>query len=77
MKQYNFMLFGLILIGRQLEESRVLNDSLRSRSNSWGLHMPLVYQNSAVVAHAWKRQLASQAGTLVVDRTRLVLKIIY
>ncbi|KAL3635909.1 Mediator of RNA polymerase II transcription subunit 27 [Castilleja foliolosa] len=61
-------------IGRQLEESGVLNDSLRLRSNSWGLHMPLVCPDGAVVAYAWKRQLAGQAGASAVDRTRLALK---
>ncbi|GER51812.1 mediator of RNA polymerase II transcription subunit [Striga asiatica] len=61
-------------IGRQLEESGVLNDSLRARSNSWGLHMPLVCPDGAVVAYAWKRQLAGQAGASAVDRTRLALK---
>ncbi|XP_050380275.1 mediator of RNA polymerase II transcription subunit 27 [Argentina anserina] len=61
-------------IGRQLEESGVLNDSLRSRSNSWGLHMPLICPDGAVVAYAWKRQLAGQAGASAVDRTRLALK---
>lgn len=60
------------LVGRQLEESGVLNDALRSRSNSWGLHMPLVCPDGAVVAYAWKRQLAGQAGASAVDRTRLV-----
>ncbi|KAL0372787.1 UNVERIFIED_CONTAM: Mediator of RNA polymerase II transcription subunit [Sesamum calycinum] len=58
------------LLARQLEESGVLNDSLRSRSNSWGLHMPLVCPDGAVVAYAWKRQLAGQAGASAVDRTR-------
>ncbi|XVE96296.1 hypothetical protein REPUB_Repub02eG0208900 [Reevesia pubescens] len=57
-------------VGRQLEESGVLNESLRSRSNSWGLHMPLVCPDGAVVADAWKRQLAGQAGASAVDRTR-------
>lgn len=61
-------------VGRLLEESGVLNDSLRSRSNSWGLHMPLVCPDGAVVAYAWKRQLAGQAGASAVDRTRLALK---
>ncbi|GLT37924.1 hypothetical protein SLA2020_122050 [Shorea laevis] len=61
-------------IGKQLEESGVLNESLRSRSNSWGLHMPLVCPDGAVVAYAWKRQLAGQAGASAVDRTRLALK---
>lgn len=61
-------------IGRQLEESGVLSESLRSRSNSWGLHMPLVCPDGAVVAYAWKRQLAGQAGASAVDRTRLALK---
>ncbi|XWS43345.1 hypothetical protein CRYUN_Cryun16bG0095000 [Craigia yunnanensis] len=28
-------------VGRQMEESGVLNESLSSRSNSWGLHMTL------------------------------------
>lgn len=62
-----------LLVGRQLEDSGVLNDSLRSRSNSWGLHMPLVCPDGAVVAYAWKRQLAGQAGASAVDRTRLGL----
>ncbi|KAF3666374.1 Mediator of RNA polymerase II transcription subunit 27 [Capsicum annuum] len=61
-------------VGRQLEDSGVLNDSLRSRSNSWGLHMPLVCPDGAVVAYAWKRQLAGQAGASAVDRTRLALR---
>ncbi|GMN39555.1 hypothetical protein TIFTF001_008782 [Ficus carica] len=61
-------------IGKQLEESGVLSESLRSRSNSWGLHMPLVCPDGAVVAYAWKRQLAGQAGASAVDRTRLALK---
>ncbi|XP_051144970.1 mediator of RNA polymerase II transcription subunit 27 [Andrographis paniculata] len=65
---------NLRVIGKQLEESGVLNDSLRSRSNSWGLHMPLVCPDGAVVAYAWKRQLAGQAGASAVDRTRLALK---
>lgn len=64
----------LRIVGRQLEESGVLNESLRSRSNSWGLHMPLVCPDGAVVAYAWKRQLAGQAGASAVDRTRLALK---
>lgn len=61
-------------VGRQLETSGVLNEALRSRSNSWGLHMPLVCPDGAVVAYAWKRQLAGQAGASAVDRTRLALK---
>ncbi|XP_057959962.1 mediator of RNA polymerase II transcription subunit 27 [Malania oleifera] len=61
-------------VGKQLEDSGVLNESLRSRSNSWGLHMPLVCPDGAVVAYAWKRQLAGQAGASAVDRTRLALK---
>lgn len=61
-------------IGKQLEDSHVLNDALLSRSNSWGLHMPLVCPDGAVVAYAWKRQLAGQAGASAVDRTRLALK---
>ncbi|KAM7266054.1 hypothetical protein ACFE04_003737 [Oxalis oulophora] len=61
-------------IGRQMEESGVLNESLRLRSNYWGLHMPLVCPDGAVVAYAWKRQLAGQAGASAVDRTRLALK---
>ncbi|KAL5994980.1 Mediator of RNA polymerase II transcription subunit 27 [Asimina triloba] len=56
-------------IGRQLESSGVLTGSLRSRGNSWGLHMPLVCPDGAVVAYAWKRQLAGQAGASAVDRT--------
>ncbi|KAK9051205.1 hypothetical protein SSX86_027831 [Deinandra increscens subsp. villosa] len=71
MRQY---LQDLRTIGRQLQDSGVLNESLRSRSNSWGLHMPLVCPDGAVVAYAWKRQLAGQAGASAVDRTRLALK---
>ncbi|CAI9278783.1 unnamed protein product [Lactuca saligna] len=71
MRQY---LQDLRTIGRQLEDSGVLNESLKSRSNSWGLHMPLVCPDGAVVAYAWKRQLAGQAGASAVDRTRLALK---
>lgn len=66
-------LYLIFLLGKQLEESGVLNESLRSRSNSWGLHMPLVCPDGAVVAYAWKRQLAGQAGASAVDRTRFVL----
>ncbi|PIA53095.1 hypothetical protein AQUCO_00900011v1 [Aquilegia coerulea] len=61
-------------LGKQLEDSGVLSGSLRSRSHSWGLHMPLVCPDGAVVAYAWKRQLAGQAGASAVDRTRLALK---
>ncbi|KAI4381514.1 hypothetical protein MLD38_007579 [Melastoma candidum] len=61
-------------VGRLLEETGVINESLRSRSNSWGLHMPVVCADGAVVAYAWKRQLAGQAGASAVDRTRLALK---
>ncbi|CAD6239034.1 unnamed protein product [Miscanthus lutarioriparius] len=60
--------------GRQLEESGVLNGALKAQGNSWGLHMPLVCPDGAVVAYAWKRQLAGQAGASAVDRTRLALK---
>ena len=63
-------LMFLLLLGRQLEDSGVLNGSLKSRGNSWGLHMPLVCPDGAVVAYAWKRQLAGQAGASAVDRTR-------
>ncbi|KAK3163512.1 hypothetical protein QOZ80_1AG0004650 [Eleusine coracana subsp. coracana] len=61
-------------LGRQLEESGVLNGALKARGNSWGLHMPLVCPDGAVVAYAWKRQLAGQAGASAVDRTKLALK---
>ncbi|CAN1133927.1 Mediator of RNA polymerase II transcription subunit 27 [Linum perenne] len=61
-------------IGRQLEETGVLNDSMKSRGNSWGLNIPLVCPDGAVVAYAWKRQLAGQAGASAVDRTRLAVK---
>ncbi|KAG7028152.1 Mediator of RNA polymerase II transcription subunit 27 [Cucurbita argyrosperma subsp. argyrosperma] len=67
-------LLELRAVGKQLEESGVLSESLLSRSNSWGLHMPLVCPDGAVVAYAWKRQLAGQAGASAVDRTRLALK---
>lgn len=60
-----------------MEDSGVLNESLRSRSNSWGLHMPLVCPDGAVVAYAWKRQLAGQAGASAVDRTRWVYLLTY
>ncbi|CAH8294587.1 unnamed protein product [Eruca vesicaria subsp. sativa] len=62
------------MLGKKLEESGVLTESLRLRSNTWGLHMPLVCPDGAVVAYAWKRQLAGQAGASAVDITRLSLK---
>ena len=37
------------------------------------LHMPLVCPDGAVVAYAWKRQLAGQAGASAVERTRFVV----
>ncbi|EPS63464.1 hypothetical protein M569_11320, partial [Genlisea aurea] len=67
-------LHKLSAIGKQLEESGVLSDSFRLRCNTWGLHMPLVSPDGAVVAYAWKRQLAGQAGASAVERTRLALK---
>jgi len=60
------------LIGKELEEDGVLTESARSRKDFWGLHMPLVCPDGAVVAYAWKRQLAGQAGASAVDRTRFV-----
>ncbi|TQD73211.1 hypothetical protein C1H46_041251 [Malus baccata] len=45
-------LLDLRSVGRQLEESGVLNESLRSRSNSWWLHMPLVCPDGAVSSPA-------------------------
>ncbi|KAM1037183.1 hypothetical protein EV1_031704 [Malus domestica] len=36
--------------------------------------MPFVCSDGAVVAYAWKQQLAGQAGASAVDRTRLALK---
>ncbi|KAM0981583.1 hypothetical protein ACFX19_014873 [Malus domestica] len=36
--------------------------------------MPFVCPDGAVVAYAWKRQLAGQVGASAVDRTRLALK---
>lgn len=62
-------------IGRILEESRVLIGSQqRLQESPWGLHMPLVCPDGAIVAYAWKRQLAGQAAASAVDRTRLALK---
>ncbi|KAG6472122.1 hypothetical protein ZIOFF_069579 [Zingiber officinale] len=51
-----------------------LSGATKLRSNSWGLHMPLICPDGAVVAYAWKRQLAGQAGASAVDRTRIVNK---
>ncbi|KAK8947578.1 Mediator of RNA polymerase II transcription subunit 27 [Platanthera guangdongensis] len=48
--------------GKLLEGSGVLNGSVKLRGNSWGLHMPLVCPDGAVVANACKLQLAGQAG---------------
>jgi len=64
--------FFFCFIGKELEESGVLSESLRSRKDFWGLHMPLVCPDGAVVAYAWKRQLAGQAGASAVDRTRFI-----
>ncbi|KAM1158724.1 hypothetical protein ACFX19_032550 [Malus domestica] len=36
--------------------------------------MPFVCSDGAMVAYAWKRQLAGQAGASAVDKTRLALK---
>lgn len=62
-----------LLLGNQLETSGVLNGATKLRGNSWGLHMPLICPDGAVVAYAWKRQLAGQAGASAVDKTRLDL----
>ncbi|KAH9299320.1 hypothetical protein KI387_031002 [Taxus chinensis] len=63
-------------LGRTLEASGVMIGALQrlQESPSWGLHMPLVCPDGAVVAYAWKRQLAGQAAASAVDRTRLALK---
>lgn len=62
-------------IGRMLEASGVLIGSQqRLQESPWGLHMPLVCPDGAIVAYAWKRQLAGQAAASAVDRTRLALK---
>lgn len=61
--------------GRMLEASGVLIGSQqRLQESPWGLHMPLVCPDGAIVAYAWKRQLAGQAAASAVDRTRLALK---
>ncbi|KAK2365519.1 mediator of RNA polymerase II transcription subunit [Trifolium repens] len=61
-------------LGKELEEAAVLSESARSRKDVWGLNMPLVCPDGAVVAYAWKRQLAAQAGASATDRSRLALK---
>ncbi|KAF6138594.1 hypothetical protein GIB67_032488 [Kingdonia uniflora] len=61
------------LIGKQVKDSGVLNGSFQSRSDSLGLHMPLVCHDRVVVAYACKRQLAGQACASTVDRTRAIL----
>ncbi|KAF6135648.1 hypothetical protein GIB67_028219 [Kingdonia uniflora] len=58
---------------KQVKDSGVLNGSLKSRSDSLGLYMPLVYHDRVVVAYACKRQLAGQACASAVDRTRAIL----
>ncbi|GAU42599.1 hypothetical protein TSUD_49480, partial [Trifolium subterraneum] len=58
-------------LGKELEEAAVLSESTRSRKDVWGLNMPLVCPDGAVVAYAWKRQLAAQAGASATDRSRL------
>lgn len=73
----NLRFYIFSLLGRQLEDSGVLSRSLKSRGNSWGLHMPLVCPDGAVVAYAWKRQLAGQAGASAVDRTRYYFQSAY
>eukprot|EP00252_Welwitschia_mirabilis_P023501 TRINITY_DN6654_c0_g1_i1.p1 TRINITY_DN6654_c0_g1~~TRINITY_DN6654_c0_g1_i1.p1 ORF type:complete len:490 (+),score=90.73 TRINITY_DN6654_c0_g1_i1:164-1633(+) len=66
----------LRILGRTLESSGVLIGALQKiqETPGWGLHMPLVCPDGAVVAYAWKRQLAGQAAASAVDRTRLALK---
>nr|GEY07279.1 hypothetical protein [Tanacetum cinerariifolium] len=59
-----------VLLGNQLEDYRVLNESLRSRSNSRGLHMPLVCPDGAVVTYACKRQIAGQEHLLLTEPSK-------
>jgi hypothetical protein len=66
------IVYVLILLGKELEEAAVLSESARSRKDVWGLNMPLVCPDGAVVAYAWKRQLAAQAGASATDRSRFV-----
>ncbi|CAN6577285.1 unnamed protein product [Malus baccata var. baccata] len=53
-------LIDLRSVERQLEESGVLNESLRSRSNSWGLHMPLICPDGAVASNDQCNEPASK-----------------
>ena len=50
------------MLGKQLESSGVLNEAHRSRSNSWGLHMPLVCPDGVVVAYTLQ-QLTVASGS--------------
>lgn len=40
----------------------------------WGLHVPLICSDGAIVGYSWKRQIAGQAAASAVERTRLALK---
>lgn len=63
--------FSVLWVGRMLEASGVLIGSQhRLQESPWGLHMPLACPDGAIVAYAWKRQLAGQAAASAVDRTR-------
>ena len=41
------------VFGMEVEKSRVLNESVRSRKDFLGLHMPLDCLDGVVVAYAW------------------------
>lgn len=62
--------------GRKLEASGVLNGALQrfEEKQPWGLQVPLICPDGAIVAYSWKRQIAGQAAASAVDRTRLALK---
>ena len=36
----------------------------------WGLQVPLICADGAIVAYSWKRQIAGQAAASAVERTR-------
>ncbi|XP_024542301.1 mediator of RNA polymerase II transcription subunit 27-like [Selaginella moellendorffii] len=40
----------------------------------WGLQVPVVCPDGALVAYSWKRQIAGQAAASAVDRTKLALR---
>ncbi|KAI5070186.1 hypothetical protein GOP47_0014529 [Adiantum capillus-veneris] len=62
--------------GKKLEALGVMNGAQQrfEEKHPWGLQVPLICSDGAIVAYSWKRQIAGQAAASAVERTRLALK---